>query len=145
MKTLELPGTRNSLDAILEFVRAAAQAAGLARGAAYHLELAVDELATNIIVHGYEEAGHPGALNLTARWDDTGLTVEIVDTAAPYDPRERAEPASLEAALDDRPIGGLGVFLALRAVDHFDYVSANGRNRSILVMKRRPAGSAGAP
>jgi len=145
MKALQVPGVRASLEPILEFVQAAAQAAGLERSAAYHLELAVDEIATNIIVHGYEEAGRTGAINLTARWDDTGLTVEIVDTAAPYDPRQRAAPASLEAALDDRPVGGLGVFLALRSVDHFDYVSADGRNRSTFVMKRRPAGSAAAP
>ena len=145
MKTLELPGTRDSLDAVLGFVRAAAEAAGLERAAAYHLELAVDEIATNIVVHGYEEAGLQGSLRLTARWDDAGLTVEILDAAQPYDPRQRSAPVSLEAALEDRPVGGLGVFLALRSVDHFDYVSEGGRNRSIFVMKRRAAGASAAP
>jgi len=145
MKALEVPGVRASLEPILEFVRAAAQAAGLEPGAAYHLELAVDEIATNIVVHGYEEAGLAGRLGITARWDDSSLTVEIIDGAQPYDPRQRTSPPSLEAALEDRPVGGLGVFLALRSVDHFDYVSAGGRNRSIFVMKRRPAGPPAAP
>lgn len=145
MKTLEANGTRASLEQVLDFVRDVSAEAGLAGPGAYHLQLAVDEIATNIVVHGYEEAGLTGPLTVSARWDDGYLTVELVDVSRPYDPRQRAAPPSLDLDLEDRPIGGLGVFLALKSVDRFDYFTENGRNHCVFAMKLLPpAGAAGA-
>jgi anti-sigma regulatory factor (Ser/Thr protein kinase) len=59
MKPMTVPATLDSLGAIAEYVLAAAASAGLDKRASYNLRLAVDEIVTNIIVHGYADADLP--------------------------------------------------------------------------------------
>jgi anti-sigma regulatory factor (Ser/Thr protein kinase) len=54
----------------------------------------------------------------------------------PYDPTKTPSPDDFDVPLEDRPIGGLGVFLARQAVDEFRYERVDGHNRSILVIHR---------
>jgi serine/threonine-protein kinase RsbW len=125
--------TLDSLGAIAEFVMAAAASAGLDKRASYHLRLAVDETATNIIVHGYTKAGLQGELKLSADIDDRSLTVSIEDTGVTFDPRQAAAPDT-DLPLEQRPIGGLGVYLAVKSVDEFLYERIGDRNRTTFKM-----------
>ena len=59
---LSVPAKLESLSKVGEYVLKAAEAANLDKKAAYHLRLAVDEMATNAIVHGYEKANLEGNL-----------------------------------------------------------------------------------
>lgn len=135
MQPLSVTADLDELDTISDYVKAAAQAAQLDGKTAYKLRLAVDEIVTNIISHGYEEAGLQGNLEMQAQVDEQQLIISIEDTARPYDPRQ-ALPPDLEADLEARPIGGLGVYLALKSVDHFHYERIGNRNRNIFVVKK---------
>jgi serine/threonine-protein kinase RsbW len=137
MKPSTIPATLDSLGAIAEYVMAAAASAGLDKQASYRLRLAVDEIATNIIVHGYANAGHQGVLELRADIDDRTLTIAIDDTGVTYDPRQAPIP-DINLPLDQRPIGGLGVYLAMRNVDEFVYEHFGDRNRTIFKMYLPP-------
>ena len=139
MDPISVPGTLDSLPAIGRYVVAAAKEAGLDKTASYRLRLAVDELATNSIVHGYEEQGLSGDLDVRADITDQTLTITIEDTGPAYDPRSTAPPDTLDTALEDRPIGGLGVYLTLRGVDQFLYERDDNRNRNIFVVNRPQA------
>jgi serine/threonine-protein kinase RsbW len=136
MTPLTVPGTLESLSLIREHVWAAAANAGLDRKRAYRLELAVDEVASNIINHGYLEAGRTGEITLRATTSAERLTIILEDTAEPFDPRRLERPEQIDLPLVDRPTGGLGVFLAIENVDEFCYEYANNHNRNIFVMKR---------
>jgi len=136
MEPLTVPGNLDSLDNIRDYVKAAATASGLDKKATYHLVLAVDEIATNIVTHGYNEAGLSGEIVAQANIDAQNLTITLEDTAIPYDPQTQAIPDDLDTPLAERPIGGLGVYLALRNVDAFHYERVNNRNRNILIMHR---------
>jgi len=135
MKRSTVSATLDSLEAVAEFVMAAAAAAGLDKRASYRLRLAVDEIATNIIVHGYVEAGLQGALELCADIDERTLTLSIEDTGVAFDPRQAAVPET-DLPLEQRPIGGLGVYLAMRNVDEFLYERVGDRNRTIFKLHR---------
>jgi len=133
MKPSTVPATLDSLGPIADYVMAAAAAAGLDRRASYRLRLAVDEIATNIIVHGHANAGRQGVLELRADIDDRTLTIAIDDTGVTYDPRQAPVP-DIDLPLEQRPIGGLGVYLAIRSVDEFSYEHIGDRNRTIFKM-----------
>jgi serine/threonine-protein kinase RsbW len=142
MNTLTVPATLDSLAAIAAFVLAAADAAGLARQARYRLRLAVDELATNVIMYGYEQVlaneTPPRTIDLRAELSDQALTVVMEDAGVPFDPRQQAAPRAMDLPPEERDIGGLGVFLALDGVDQFHYERVGDRNRNVLVVKRPP-------
>ncbi|MBE9169712.1 ATP-binding protein [Pleurocapsales cyanobacterium LEGE 06147] len=138
METLIVPGTLDSLGAIGQYVTRATSAAGLDKKAAYKLRLAVDEIATNIITHGYQEAGLEGKLYLYAAIDESILTIFLEDTGIIYNPKQQILPQKeeLQKVLDERSMGGLGIYLALGGVDEFHYERVGNRNRNIFVMHR---------
>ena len=131
------PGELDSLSSIRAAVRGAAAAARLEVGRSYRLELAVDEIATNIVVHGYQEARRTGVIRVTIAVDDESIAVSLEDDAAPYDPtrQELPSPEDLASLPGDRHAGGLGVMLA-RGVDQFRYERVGGENRTTLGMRR---------
>jgi serine/threonine-protein kinase RsbW len=133
MKPMTVPATLDSLGAIAEYVLAAAASAGLDKRASYNLRLAVDEIVTNIIIYGYADADPQGALELSADIDDGTLTVSVEDSGVAYDPRQAPVPDT-SLPLEERPIGGLGVYLAMKSVDEFLYERVGDRNRSTFKM-----------
>jgi len=119
---------------------AAAKDADLAKKAAYNLRLAVDEIATNIIVYGYKGGDADQTILVQATIDDQALTVTLEDTAPQFDPTQQALPDTddLNQPLENRPIGGLGVYLAVRGVDQFQYRRSEGKNYNIFVIYKTP-------
>jgi serine/threonine-protein kinase RsbW len=138
MQSLSVPGTLGSLRPIADFVLAAAAEIHLDKKATYKLRLAVDEIATNIILHGYEEAGLEGTIRLSASIDDQTLEIILEDQAIPYDPlqTESMEAEELQRPLAERRIGGLGIYLAIEGVDQFRYERVGECNRNILIVNR---------
>jgi anti-sigma regulatory factor (Ser/Thr protein kinase) len=134
MENLTVAGTLDSLDAIAKYVMAVAAATGLDKKTAYNLRLAVDEIATNIIIHGYEEAGREGVLDLQAFVDEQTLTISLKDTGVPYNPNQRLTPDDLDQPLEQRKIGGLGVYIAIQGVDKFIYERVGDRNHNIFIV-----------
>jgi anti-sigma regulatory factor (Ser/Thr protein kinase) len=140
MDSLSVPATLESLKTIRDFVGKAAHAAGLSQARTYGLALAVDEIATNIITHGYEETGRTQGwesedIRIHASITGSALEITLEDTGTPFDPRSRPAPDDLHAPLAERDAGGLGIFLALKKVDDFRYDYVAGRNRNILVIR----------
>ena len=134
MENLTVAGTLDSLDAIAKYVMAVAAATGLDKKTSYNLRLAVDEIATNIIIHGYEEAGREGVLELQAFVDEETLTISLKDTGVPYNPNQRLTPDDLDQPLEQRKIGGLGVYIAIQGVDKFIYERVGDRNHNIFIV-----------
>lgn len=141
MESLTVPGMLDSLKAIATYVMASAEKAGLEKKEAYKLRLAIDEIATNIIIHGYEEAGLTGSIELTTDLNEQSLSITLEDSAIPYDPFQHQVPdeQALSQTLDERPMGGLGVFLAIEGVDEFTYEFVNNRNRNRFMLNRSGA------
>lgn len=130
---LEVPATVGALGDIASFVLRLAGRAGLGKGAAYRLRLAVDELATNVVMHGYR--GGDGRITVRGRSGPGGVRITIEDAAPAFDPVEGRLPPAPGVPPQDRRIGGLGIHLALTSVDEFSYVHRDGRNISTLTVK----------
>jgi anti-sigma regulatory factor (Ser/Thr protein kinase) len=78
-------------------------------------QVALEEVAMNIIEHGYKcaEAGH---FTVSMEVKEDRLTAVVTDRAPAYDPLARAE-VNLNLPFDQRPIGGLGVHLVKKLMD----------------------------
>ncbi len=103
---------------------------GVEARVAHHVALALDELLTNL-------SSHAGAdhcrVEVTIAPDRVSLVIE--DQARPFDPRELESPDTT-AGVEERPIGGLGVYLTLSLAQGFDYRSEEGRNLTMLWFAR---------
>jgi anti-sigma regulatory factor (Ser/Thr protein kinase) len=90
----------------------------------------LEEIVTNVICHGCCDGSHASIeVELALQPDELVMTVE--DSATPFDPLQAPAP-DLEAALEDRPIGGLGVHLVRKLMDRVTYERRDGKNRLVM-------------
>jgi len=94
---------------------------------------AVDESATNVIVHGYR--GCPGSIEIEVSREGDSLVVRIRDRAPPFDPTTHPPP-DLTLPLEQRRYGGLGIHLTRECTDAMIYrVTPDGANELTLLKK----------
>ena len=96
-------------------------------------QLAVEEAVTNVIFHGYRKTG--GKIGVTCRISSSRVEVQIADSAPRFDPLSIPEP-ELDASIEDRKVGGLGVYLIRRVMDEISYRYENGKNILVLIKRR---------
>lgn len=95
--------------------------------------MAVNEAATNIIVHGYQ--GRPGVIEVEVACDQDALKVYVRDRAPRFDPTSMPAP-DVTLPLEQRPLGGMGVMMMRQLVDELVYqTTSDGRNELMLVKK----------
>jgi serine/threonine-protein kinase RsbW len=134
---LQTTAELKNLSQIRDFVEMAATTLGLDPNLISNVQLAVDEVATNVTLHGYQ--GQGGSLEVELERVGSDLVVRLRDEAPPFDPTTVPAP-DLTLPLAKRPIGGLGIYLVRRAVDEVIHrVTATGGNELTLV-KRDAAG-----
>lgn len=89
--------------------------------------MAVDEVLSNIVQHGYR--GESDALiEVTFELLAGEVVVTVVDDGPPFDPLSVPRPAAT-GRLEDRPPGGLGMHLLRSLMDRVEYTRDQGRNR----------------
>ena len=93
---------------------------------AYAVNLSIDEILTNTISYGYQD-DEPHRIEIVVRLEAESLVVVIVDDSAPFDLSATPE-ADLDASLEEREIGGLGLFLVHQMMDKVEYERVDGRN-----------------
>lgn len=102
----------------------------------FDLELAVEEMLLNVIQYAYDD-DEVHQIGLKMRCEGRLLSVEISDDGRPFNPLEAPAP-DLEAPLEQRPLGGLGIYLVRQTMDSLCYRREGGRNY-LLLHKRIPA------
>ena len=95
--------------------------------------LVLEELFTNIINYAYRDDGDH-EVQLCIRVESGKMLIEIEDDGVPFDPLSAAPPC-LEADIEDREVGGLGVFFARKFADQIHYERTGGKNR-VTITKR---------
>ncbi len=101
------------------------------------MTLAVDELVTNIIKYGIE-AGKPAEIQVSATLAGDSIRIEIEHRGVPFDPFREAPAPDTSLPLEQRPIGGLGVFLAQSLMTTAEYRRLGDRNCITLTRSLRP-------
>ncbi|WP_028321174.1 ATP-binding protein [Desulfatiglans anilini] len=121
-----LPAALENLEDFKEFIVQNAEKAGLDPQKTMEMELAADEILTNIISYAYR--GTSGDITVTCGTDEEGrFVVETADAGEPFNPL-LADMPDVSASLEQREIGGLGLFLVKKMVDETRYERRNARN-----------------
>lgn len=118
---LKLPSKLESLDRFQEFIRGQIRDSGCSQETRFNIQLALEEALVNIMHYAYP-GGETGWIELTCRLEEnrTRLCVEIRDGGRPFNPFECEHP-DIGASLEQRPVGGLGIFLIRKMTQQADY------------------------
>ena len=125
MERLRLPAKLPSLDSFRDFVDRSAVAAGAGPEVLLKIELVLEELLVNHVLHAYGSGEGDSEVACFCR--PGVFCLEVVDEAAPFDPLGHKSP-DLTLAPGDRPIGGLGILMVRSLADEVSYRREGGRN-----------------
>jgi len=125
-----------NLEQIAQFVSNQALQLGLAEDVAYDIEIAVDEACTNAIEHAYGN-GASGVVRVCCSSTDAEFVVRVTDYGKAFDPSQVSSP-DLALPIEERDIGGLGLYFMRKLMDSVEYASAGGANH-LTLRKHRPS------
>ena len=100
----------------------------------FRVNLVLEELGLNIMSYGYDEGLHEFEITLTSEADV--LRIEFTDDGRPFDPLNEAPELDLDASVDDRKVGGLGIHLVRTMVDEMSYRREQDKNHLTLVARK---------
>jgi serine/threonine-protein kinase RsbW len=130
---LQVEAKVEHLARIGEFVVDTMRAFGLDDRKSFEVQLAVDEACANIMHYAYSEAG--GTIELSCERRNGAVRVIIKDHGKPFD-LTAVPPPELDADLDDRAVGGLGIYFMRRMMDKLNYAYRDGQNVLTMVKRR---------
>jgi len=123
----------NEVSRVVEQVEVFAEEINLPFKVLNTVNLALDEIITNIISYGYaDEESHEIKIELFLH--DGVLSVIVEDDAKAFNPLDQPEP-DIDIPLEEKQIGGLGIHLIKNLMDELDYTRAG--NKNIFVMRKK--------
>ncbi len=128
------PELNTALTTLADTVEQFAVLESLDGSVSINLNLVLDELVTNSVSYALTEVAQP-LLRLRLRRDGNMVVAEVEDNGVAFDPFRDAPKPDIDQGLDDRPIGGLGVFLVMQLTDTAHYERDGDINRIILTMR----------
>lgn len=134
-RTLRVPNRIGELPGVSEAVETLGQEEDWAPDVSYAVVLALEEVATNVVRHGGNEEG-TSEIEVEVVSTDEEVRVEVRDSGKPFDPFHDAPEPDVDAALEDRQIGGLGVHFVKVLMDEASYRREDDRNHVTMIKRR---------
>ena len=132
-RSLTLPNDIETIPQLNVFIDQAAEDAPLPPDLSMSLNLAIEEAVVNVMSYAYPRGTH-GDVIIDLFVTDQQLTIAIIDQGIPFDPTSQVE-ADTSLSVEDRPIGGLGIYLVRQLMDSINYERIGGKNVLTLIKK----------
>ena len=117
----------DQLDDVLAFVDEQLDLIDCPMKSRMQVQIAAEEIFVNIASYAYQPgAGKADILVETAK-DPRSVTITFKDRGVPYDPLAKEDP-DISLSAEDRPIGGLGIFMTKKSMDEMKYEYRDGQN-----------------
>lgn len=127
MRELTLEAAVEHIPELTQIVDAELEKAGCPPCAQTQIDVAVDELFSNIAAYAYGESG--GSVTVQIRVDRAGRAAELtfMDGGVPYNPLKQKDP-DVFLAIENRNLGGFGIFIVKKSMDQVRYEYKDGQN-----------------
>lgn len=119
----ELPPLAEKMDKL-------AEEWNLSPALAMNLNLVIEEAVSNIIFYAFTDK-NKHEIKISVSTDNKTLTIKIADDGIPFNPLEQKQP-DINLPAEERPVGGLGIFLMSQIMDEMQYTRKGNENRLIL-------------
>ena len=133
MKKITVEATLDNLQQVIDFATEHLEARDCPMKAAMQLELVIEEIFVNIASYAYHPETGPATFCMEFEENPNAVLMTFIDAGKHYNPLEQETPDTT-LAIEEREVGGLGIFLVTKNVDEISYEYADGKN--ILRMKK---------
>ena len=133
MKSITVEAKIENVDKVTEFVNEVLEEKECPLKVQMQLDVAIDEIFGNIAYYAYGKGRGNATIQIEMEDNPPKITLTFIDQGIPYNPLESKDP-DITLDIEDREIGGLGIFLVKKTMDELSYEYADGQN--ILTMKK---------
>lgn len=134
MREMDIAATLENLDAVMAFVDQQLEEAGCSMKTQMQIDIAVEEVYVNIAHYAYNPEVGGVTIRVQIEEEPLAIILTFIDKGKPYDPLAKEDP-DVTLAVEDRQIGGLGIFMVKKSMDNISYEYNEGRN--ILTLKKK--------
>ncbi len=131
--TISLRNALDELERVAGLVEAFCATRGVPARTTFEINLALDEVLTNVISYAYP-AGSVHTITVRVAHEPQQLVIAVEDSGRAFDPLAVPTP-NVSGPLEERSAGGLGVFLVRSVMDELEYHRQDGKN--VLIMRKR--------
>lgn len=130
-RRMSVVGIIDNVRSVCDFVVDFVNDVNLGDDIAFQSQLAVEEICTNIVEHGYQHNGADKKIDLVCKYDNGQLHIRIIDEAPLFNPLEMEEPDP-DTPLWDREGGGWGVYFVKQYMTTVEYELVDNHNTIVL-------------
>ena len=127
MKEITVPAKIPEVARVTDFVNAILEELECPMKTQIQIDVAVDEIFSNIANYAYAGCEGTATVGVEKIDGNIGVTLTFKDKGQPYNPLEREDP-DVTLSVEEREIGGLGIFLVKKTMDNVTYEYADGYN-----------------
>ena len=132
-KELTIEARPENIEAVTAFIDEQLDTTNCSMKAKMQIEVAVEELFVNIAHYAYSPEVGNATIGVKVQDDGNYVTISFKDSGTPYDPLAKPDPDTT-LSVEDRPIGGLGIYMVKKSMDDIKYEFKDGQN--ILTIKK---------
>lgn len=133
MKEMTIDATIENLPTVTDFVDEQLDELGCPMKARMQIDIAIDELFSNIAQYAYDPETGPATVQVEVLDEPPTVVITFIDNGTPYDPLAHEDP-DVSLGVEERAVGGLGIYMVKKTMDAIDYEYKDGRN--ILRIKK---------
>ena len=127
MKELTVDATVENITQVTAFVDEQLEELGCPIKAQMQIDIAIDELFGNIAHYAYNPKVGVATVRVEVVNEPLSVVVSFIDNGVPYDPLAREDP-NVVWSLEEREIGGLGIYMVKKSMDEITYEYREGQN-----------------
>ena len=127
MKELVIEADVQNLDQVLDFVNAELESCDCSPKTQIQIDVAVEELYVNIAHYAYKPNKGNALIRVAFNDDKDRVFITFIDSGVPYNPLEKPDP-DVTLSIDERAVGGLGIFMVKKSMDNMIYEYKDGQN-----------------
>ena len=124
---LTLDATVENLDTALSFIDERLEQLECKMPTQMQIDVAVEELFVNVAHYAYAPNTGSITVRFEAKDDPKRVAITFIDGGVPYDPLAKPDP-DVTLSAEERPIGGLGIYMVKKSMDNVYYEYKDGKN-----------------
>lgn len=134
MPKINLPAKIENMERLIDFILENIKKYNSDKKFLYQMQLASEEIIVNVINYAYPDKEGDIIIEMEINEQNKEITIKIIDWGLHFDPLQKEDP-DINVEIENRNIGGLGVYMVKNIMDELKYERIEGKN--ILLMKKK--------
>jgi len=127
MRELTIKATVENIDAVTDFVNEQLEILDCPMKTQMQIDVAIDEVFGNICHYAYGSGEGEATVRVDVQEDVRAVVITFIDSGVAYNPLNKEDPDTT-LSVDDKPLGGLGIFIVKKTMDELAYRYEDGCN-----------------